>query len=92
MLEQRDEDIDLEKALEIIHPGALIYMYGSRRNLSELLDVNKFIDNMYKPVKRPWQVEILPDDYSELKPVQGIRPSLSEITEEEMKKWKSRHE
>ncbi|AEW47439.1 hypothetical protein BCB4_0211 [Bacillus phage B4] len=89
MLEQRDEDIDLDKALEIIHPGALIYMYGSRRNLRELLATKKFISNLNKPIKRPWQVEILPDDASNLKSVSGARPSLSEMTEENWK-WISK--
>lgn len=92
MLEQRDEDIDLDKALEIIHPGALIYMYGSRRNLRELLAIKKFILNLNKPIKRPWHIDILPDDASNLKSVSGVRPSLSEMTEEDIQKWKSRQE
>jgi len=89
MLNQRDEGIDLHKELEIVSPGTLIYMYAGRRKLSELLEINKYIDNMYQPIKRPWTVE-LPDDNENLKGVPGVRPSLSEMTEEDMQKWKSK--
>lgn len=88
ILIQRDEGINLEEALGAITAKTLIYMMLDRRNLRELLELKKAVTLL--STKRPWHITILADDYSELKPVAGIRPSLSEITEEEMQKWKSK--
>lgn len=90
ILSQRDEGINLGEALESLTAKTLIYMMLDRRNLRELLELKKSVTLL--STKRPWHITILSDDYSELKPVSGIRPSLSEITEEEMQKWKSRQE
>lgn len=88
ILSQRDEGINLGEVLQSLTPKILIYMLLDRRNLRELLDLKKYVTLL--STKRPWHVEILPDDYSELKPVYGIRPSLSEMTEEDMQTWKSK--
>lgn len=88
ILSQRDEGINLEEALQALTPKTLIYMMLDRRNLRELLELKRSVNLL--GIKRPWHITILPDDDSNLKSVSGARPSLSEITEEDMQKWKSK--